>query len=1058
MASKALKGLTVKIGGDTTELTKALDKVEKQGRDLSSELGQINKLLKFDPKNTELLAQKQEVLAEAIGGAEDKLKTLKEAEKQVQEQFKAGKVSEEQVRALQREIIATEAKLNKYKNEAQETADAVENLGKESDKAADNLDKQADSADDAEDSLQNLGEGAENVAKVGLLALAGAVTAVAAGIKSVVDETAEYRREMAKLDTAYTKSGHSTEAAYKTYSELQSVLGESDQAVEASNFIAKLSRNEEDLAKWTEICTGVYGEFGSSLPVEALMESANETAKTGQIAGNLADALNWAAEEGETFGVTLKENIDFTKLSEKELEKLTTTQRAEYEARRAQYEEIEAYNKKVQEAASAEDFFNIALENCTSEQERQTLILETLSGKYSDSAASFKEANAEVIAQNEASEKLNAVWAQVGEKAAPVVTAFTEGLAELAEAFLEVLEDADLDPLLNGIKKGFTNLSQKVLPKLIKALEWVADNFDTLKALAVGFIAALATQKVARFSVALGTDLVKASKKLTKALKEQTAKQLLANAAANANVYIFLASAIIGVASAIWNYFSGAKEREKQAEEEAAEARAEYAKETYGLTAAQEALIERTNASAEAFKSQRQSMDESISATNLQFEHLGKLKDELYRLVDAEGKVEEKNQARVDFILTQLNNALGTEYNRVGDLVENYGNLKASIEEVMLAKQTEILLGYGEEAYAEGIKNRVNAETEFTKTVADLTAARMEAAALEKERADLLNSTVTYTENGLESRNRRLQELNEAIETSNGKVKDLEGTYKTTKTTLEGYYTDIGQYETAQIKALEGNTAEAKRIMSDRTYYMEKYAESFGFESDEVLNEWELMSLEAGIKANVLRTNWEKGTKGYTENMVKEAETGYNKTIGVLGDAYTDFKTVGQDMTDGLTDGMLAAEVRAEFTMRGLVKRIINAAREEADSHSPSRKMIDFGKDMDAGIVVGLEKGERSVLKTAEQQVQGLISAYDGLRAPSGMMSLNAITSAAASRSMAEMSGLASANQPILEKILATIENGHVIILDGDALVGATADRMDNALGRRRALASRGAI
>ena len=66
MASKTIKGLTVEIGGDTTKLGKALEDVEKKSRDVSSELGEINKLLKMDPGNTDLLAQKQKVLADAV--------------------------------------------------------------------------------------------------------------------------------------------------------------------------------------------------------------------------------------------------------------------------------------------------------------------------------------------------------------------------------------------------------------------------------------------------------------------------------------------------------------------------------------------------------------------------------------------------------------------------------------------------------------------------------------------------------------------------------------------------------------------------------------------------------------------------------------------------------------------------------------------------------------------------------------------------------------------------------------------------------------------------------
>ena len=99
MASN-IRGITVEIGGDTTKLGKALEDVNKRSKDLSSELGQVNKLLKLDPGNVELLAQKQKILSEAIETTSKKLDTLKQAEKQVQEQFKRGEVSEEQVRAL----------------------------------------------------------------------------------------------------------------------------------------------------------------------------------------------------------------------------------------------------------------------------------------------------------------------------------------------------------------------------------------------------------------------------------------------------------------------------------------------------------------------------------------------------------------------------------------------------------------------------------------------------------------------------------------------------------------------------------------------------------------------------------------------------------------------------------------------------------------------------------------------------------------------------------------------------------------------------------------------
>ncbi len=136
MANK-IKGLTIELNGDTTGLDKALKGVNAQSRDLQSELRQVDRLLKLDPGNVELAAQKQKILAESVNNTKEKLDTLKEAERQVAEQFKKGEVGEEQYRAIQREIISTEQNLksldnqlgeinNKWKN----AADGIGNFGK----------------------------------------------------------------------------------------------------------------------------------------------------------------------------------------------------------------------------------------------------------------------------------------------------------------------------------------------------------------------------------------------------------------------------------------------------------------------------------------------------------------------------------------------------------------------------------------------------------------------------------------------------------------------------------------------------------------------------------------------------------------------------------------------------------------------------------------------------------------------------------------------------------------------------------------------------------------
>ena len=119
MASR-IKGITIEIGGDTTGLDQALKKVDGTIKDTQEDLKEINKALKLDPGNTELLEQKQRSLASAIDATSEKLKELKEAQKQAQEQLARGDISQEQYDAMQREIVETEQKLKgleeEYKN------------------------------------------------------------------------------------------------------------------------------------------------------------------------------------------------------------------------------------------------------------------------------------------------------------------------------------------------------------------------------------------------------------------------------------------------------------------------------------------------------------------------------------------------------------------------------------------------------------------------------------------------------------------------------------------------------------------------------------------------------------------------------------------------------------------------------------------------------------------------------------------------------------------------------------------------------------------------------
>lgn len=124
-----IKGIVVEIGGDTTGLSKALSGVNREISSTQNQLRDVERLLKLDPTNTQLLEQKQRLLASAISQTKEKLDTLKTAEKQVQEQFKRGEISREQYEALQREIAATAQELERFEQKAKDGTSALEKMG-----------------------------------------------------------------------------------------------------------------------------------------------------------------------------------------------------------------------------------------------------------------------------------------------------------------------------------------------------------------------------------------------------------------------------------------------------------------------------------------------------------------------------------------------------------------------------------------------------------------------------------------------------------------------------------------------------------------------------------------------------------------------------------------------------------------------------------------------------------------------------------------------------------------------------------------------------------------
>lgn len=282
---------------------------------------------------------------------------------------------------------------------------------------------------------------AGDISKKALAVTAASIAGAATALLALGNSTKEYRENQAKLNTAFESAGATASEAKNTYNELFRVLGDDDRAVEAANHLAKLSTNQQDLSEWTSICQGIYATFGDSLPIEGLTEAANETARVGAVTGPLADALNWA-------GIS-------------------------------------------------EDAFNEKLLKCTSTQEREKLIRQTLNGLYKEASKGYEENAKDILKQNEAQAKMNEQMAKLGEAMAPINTM-------LAAFATEVL--AKITPFIEEFAKEHGPAIKKTLEEVGTAIgnviKWIADNWELVSTLATVILGVAAALSV--FSTAMG--------------------------------------------------------------------------------------------------------------------------------------------------------------------------------------------------------------------------------------------------------------------------------------------------------------------------------------------------------------------------------------------------------------------------------------------------------------------------------------------------------------------------------------------------------------------------
>lgn len=299
MASKGIKGITIELNGDTTGLDKALSGVNKNSRDLQSELNAVNRLLKFDPGNTEALAQKQRLLSQSIENTSQKLQQLRSAQEQVDEQFERGEISDEQYRAFRREIEFTEASLR--------------NMGDELDRLSTDAEQAERSLEDLGNSMTSAGERTKDVGQKMATGFGAAAVAIGGALTVAVKGAADF-------DTSMRKAGAIAGATTEEFEEMKAAalelgattsLSASEVAEAMTELAAKGFTANQTIAAMPGIIAAAEASGESlALAADTVSSALNiwglEAAESSRVADVLAMSANVSAAGIDDLGYVLK--------------------------------------------------------------------------------------------------------------------------------------------------------------------------------------------------------------------------------------------------------------------------------------------------------------------------------------------------------------------------------------------------------------------------------------------------------------------------------------------------------------------------------------------------------------------------------------------------------------------------------------------------------------------------------------------------------------------------------------------------------------------------------
>ena len=675
----------------------------------------------------------------------------------------------------------------------------------------------------------------------------------------------------------------------------------------------------------------------------------------------------------------------------------------------------------------------------------------------STSAASFKKIKNQIAN----------MFTVLGQKLMPTV----DKLLTKAEKSLPKIQK-QVDKLQPTIEKGLTKIEpvlewliDDALPGAVKVLSFCVENFDKL-AISIGItVAALKTMAI------VGT--------VTEALKKSATAMGAFNAIMTANPIGMVVTALGALAVAI-----GAA---AVASKTATDITAESVKKTHEET---EAILENNK----ALRDQQKAIDEKAESGLVEVANTERLWKELQTLCDEEGNVTDANKARAEFILNELNEALGAEYTMTGNQIDNYNELTESVYNTIESKKAEILLSAKEEKYKNALLNLTEQEETAYKKKRELI--EQQNAVSEKE-LEYEEAKKAASEVSIDATYAEMQAIDQKVETAKAaydaeveKLQDKQIAYDDTKDKIFEYYDDISAYENASTLILQGNVTEAIDYMDKLGMSYKSAADVAGESAEKQKETLEQQKNDAQDYYILLRSYYNSATeeqkksietrledaKEYAKKTAEEyakagssavlsyedgVESKQNSLMEKMSDLSklavksakdeSDTSSVGENMVDGISSGVDKKSGSLFTKIRSLIKKSIFAAKDEADIHSPSKAFAkEVGAFIPPGIGNGVEENEEDAIEPVENLIDKMV-----------VSGSNSVNTNNYRHNPAPTINASFSTAAIIDKLnqlmdMIASRGNDKIYLNGDVLVGELAPAMDSALGDISAASRRG--